>query len=368
MTVIKEHRRTPLYEVHKALGARIVDFAGWEMPVQYAGLIEEHKAVRSSCGIFDVSHMGEIEIAGPKAEQACNMVTTNNAEKLIDGKCQYTIICNESGMALDDTILYRINSEKFIFCINASNVEKIYNWLCAKIGQVASVIDRSPEYGLIALQGPKARGVLASITEDDTSGIKGFHFAFVTLCGVAVMLSRTGYTGEDGFEIFCPAGSTVKIWKALMQAGADVGITPVGLGARDTLRLEMGYPLYGHELTEETTPVEAGLKRFISLDGGGDYFGKEVIAGQLAGGTSRRLVGIDMIDKAIPRAGYLIMKDGVKVGEITSGTFSPTLKRPIAMAYLELSASEPGTEVDIDLRGRLRAARVAKLPFYRRPK
>ncbi len=367
MRATNELRRTPLYQVHKALGARIVDFAGWEMPVQYAGVMEEHKAVRSSCGIFDVSHMGEIEIAGPKAEQACNMVATNNAERLVDGKCQYTIICNESGMALDDTILYRINSEKFIFCVNASNVEKIYDWLCARVGQVASVIDRSSEYGLIAFQGPKARGVLADITEDDTSVIKGFHFAFVTLCGVEVMLSRTGYTGEDGFEIFCPAASTAKIWNALMQAGSDEGITPVGLGARDTLRLEMGYPLYGHELTEETTPVEAGLKRFISVDGG-DYFGKEVIAGQLAGGTLRKLVGIEMIDKAIPRAGYPIMKDGVQVGEVTSGTFSPTLERPIAMAYLELPVSEPGTEVYINLRGKMRAARVAKLPFYRRSK
>ncbi|VAV83668.1 Aminomethyltransferase (glycine cleavage system T protein) [hydrothermal vent metagenome] len=363
----KELRRTPLFDLHKALGARIVDFAGWEMPVQYAGLIEEHRAVRSGCGIFDVSHMGEIEVSGREAELACNMVTTNNAETLVDGKCQYTIVCNESGMALDDTILYRINSEKFIFCVNASNVEKIYKWISAKVGQLADVVDRSPEYGLIAIQGPKARAVLSRITGDDTSGIKGFHFAFVDLCGAAVMLSRTGYTGEDGFEIFCPVASTVKIWNALMEAGAVDGITPVGLGARDTLRLEMGYPLYGHELTEQTTPAEAGLKRFISPDGC-DYIGKEVIAGQLTGGVTRRLVGIEMIDRAIPRAGYCVMKDGVKVGEVTSGTFSPSLERPIAMAYIASAMAETGTEVEIDVRGRMRSARVAKLPFYRRPK
>jgi len=363
----QELRRTPLFETHKALGARIVDFAGWEMPVQYAGLIKEHRAVRSGCGIFDVSHMGEIEVSGPAAEQACNLVTTNNAEALVDGRCQYTIVCNDAGMALDDTILYRINPEKFIFCVNASNVEKIYKWISAKVGRLADVTDRSSEYGLIAIQGPKARAVLSRITEDDTSAIKVFYFAFVDLCGVTVMLSRTGYTGEDGFEIFCPAASAVTIWNALMAAGAGYGITPVGLGARDTLRLEMGYPLYGHELTEQTTPVEAGLKRFISSDGGGDYFGKKVIAGQLEGGVLRRLVGLEMIDKAIPRAGYALVKGGVRVGEVTSGTFSPSLERPIAMAYIESAMAGAGTEVEIEVRGRMRSARVAKLPFYRRP-
>jgi aminomethyltransferase len=229
------------------------------------------------------------------------------------------------------------------------------------------VVDRSSEYGLIALQGPKARGILAGLIKDDTSVIKGFHFAFVELCGATVMLSRTGYTGEDGFEIFCPSASAVDIWKALTSAGADDDITPVGLGARDTLRLEMGYPLYGHELDEETTPVAAGLKRFISLEGG-DYNGKSTLARELEEGASKRLVGINMIDKAIPRAGYSVMKENVKVGVVTSGTFSPSLERPIAMAYVEPALIEPGTELDIDVRGKVRRALVVKLPFYKRPK
>jgi aminomethyltransferase len=367
LTTTAKLKRTPLYDEHKALGARLVDFAGWEMPVQYAGLIAEHKAVRSSCGIFDVSHMGEIEVSGAQAERACNMVATNNAAALVDGKCQYTIVCNEEGFALDDTILYRINAEKFIFCVNASNVEKIYKWISGKVGDIAEVTDRSSEYGLIAVQGSKARVVVAKLTKDDVSFIKGFHFAFVTLCGAQVMLSRTGYTGEDGFEIFCPAASAVDIWQALMVAGADDAITPVGLGARDTLRLEMGYPLYGHELDEETTPVAAGLKRFISMDGG-DFNGRGVLERELASGASKRLVGIEMIDRAIPREGYNVMKDNKKVGVVTSGTFSPSLERPIAMAYVEPASAEPGIELEIDVRGKSRRARVVKLPFYRRPK
>ncbi len=364
---------TPLYDVHKALKAKFTEFAGWEMPALYKprGLMEEHRAVRNTCGIFDVSHMGEILISGARALEAVELVTTNNASAVKDWQCQYTLICNEDGGVIDDVVLYRVNAERFMLCVNGANTDKVFKWLDEKIGDIVKVRDASSEYTQLALQGPLAQAILQPHTEADLSEIKYYHFKSTYVCNENVLLSRTGYTGEDGFEIYLEPALTIKVWKVFFDAvrKSKFELLPCGLGARDTLRLEMGFPLYGLELDEDTTPLEAGLGRFVDLDrdGESDFIGKAALLKQRDKGIKKTLVGFEMTDKGIARGGAKILSSsGAQVGSVTSGTFSPSLERAIGMAYVTSELSEPGTELKIDIRGSERIARIVKRPFYTR--
>ncbi|MBI5643283.1 MAG: glycine cleavage system aminomethyltransferase GcvT [Deltaproteobacteria bacterium] len=359
-------KRTPLYNTHVSLGARIVDFAGWEMPVQYKGVIEEHNAVRSSCGLFDVSHMGEIEISGPKALDAVRLLMTNDIERVVDGQCQYTLLCYPDGGVVDDCIVYRYNRDRFLFCVNASNTDKVFDWMQKQVSGLALVENLSSELGQIAIQGPSAPDILRPIIDIDPDDVEHFHFVLAELNGhIEALVSRTGYTGEDGFEIYLPSDDTVEVWNSLMEAGKGFGIQPIGLGARDTLRLEMGYPLYGHELSEKLTPIEAGLGKYVKF-GDREFLGQKPLKQQKEAGVSKALVGFRMKDPGIPRADYEIFKDGKKTGWVTSGTSSPSLKTGIGMGYVEPELKEPGTEIEIMIRNRAAKAEVIKPPFYKR--
>lgn len=358
-----ELKKTPLYETHVRLGARLTSFAGWEMPVSYAGVIEEHRNVRKSCGLFDISHMGEISVSGPGALETVQRIATNDIGKARDNGCQYTLICNEDGGVLDDCVVYRFGPERFIFCVNASNTEKAFNWLKARAAQGAAVRDLSEDYAGLALQGPLSVEVMKALMENDPSALKRYHFITTKIIGHDAIVSRTGYTGEDGFEIYVRPDNAPKVWEAVMDAGKGFGIMPVGLGARDTLRLEMGYPLYGHELTEDTTPLEAGLKRFVSLDKPG-FIGREALRKQEEKGLERSLVGIEMVDAGIPRQGYRVLSSGRGIGVVTSGTMSPSLKRPIGMAYVDRGHEAEGSPIEVMIRSRPARARAVGLPFY----
>ncbi len=360
-----ELKRTPLFSRHTSLGAKFVEFAGWWMPVSYSGVIEEHLAVRNSCGLFDVSHMGEIAVEGERALEAVQLVATNDASSLQEGGAQYTFLCYPHGGVVDDCVLYRLGPERFLFCVNASNTKKAYEWIKEKVSSMASVKDVSDSYAQLALQGPSSPAVLAEVFGFDPAGIKRYHFVLRNFEGSEAIVSRTGYTGEDGFEIYIDPTVAPKLWDAVMEAGRAFDILPAGLGARDTLRIEMGYPLYGHELDEDTTPVEAGLERFVSFDKG-DFIGKEALEEQKKGGVARRLTGFFMKDRGIPRPGYRIFHNGSVVGSVTSGTFSPSLRQAIGMGYIEPALCSAGTEIDIMIRNRTASAVVHKPPFYRK--
>ncbi len=359
-------RRTSLYERHSALGARFVDFAGWEMPVQYTGLMEEHLRVREACGIFDVSHMGEIEISGPGALEAVQLLGTNDISKARDGQCQYTLLCYPTGGVVDDCIVYRYSDERFLICVNASNTEKVFKWFQEVDPPRVSIRDVSSEYCQIALQGPASVGVLGPVAGFDPAGIKGFHFIEGTVAGRPALVSRTGYTGEDGFEIYAAPGDGSVIWDAIMEAGSSAGILPIGLGARNTLRLEMGYPLYGHELSAEITPIEAGLRRFVALDKKDGCIGADVLRAQCAGGVKKTLVGFVLKGSGIPRDGYPVAVDGKVVGSVTSGTLSPCLRQGLGMAFVPPALGVTGTAIDIIIRKKPFGAEVVKKPFYRK--
>ncbi len=358
-------KRTSLYERHKALGARFVDFAGWEMPVQYSGLMEEHLRVRQTCGLFDVSHMGEIEINGPGAIAAVQLLGTNDIEKVKGGQCQYTILCYPTGGVVDDCIVYRRSDESFLICVNASNVEKVFKWFAEVNPPDVSITNVSGQYCQIALQGPASVEVLRPLADSDPGSIKGFHFIAATIAGQKALVSRTGYTGEDGFEIYSAPEDGPVIWDAIMEAGQSVNILPIGLGARNTLRLEMGYPLYGHELSKDLTPMEAGLRRFIGLNKE-TFLGHERIKAEGADGVKQTLCGFILDGPGVPRDGYPVRADGVEVGSVTSGTLSPSLQRGLGMAFLPPALSEPGSPIEIIIRKRPFKAKVVKMPFYRK--
>ncbi|MFQ5585437.1 MAG: glycine cleavage system aminomethyltransferase GcvT [Thermodesulfobacteriota bacterium] len=363
--VIDSVKKTPLHAVHLKLGARMVPFAGWEMPVHYTGLMEEHGTVRTRCGIFDVSHMGEIEVRGPRALEAVQQLTTNDASRLIDGQVQYTLICNDKGGVIDDVTLYRFSDERFVFCVNASNTEKAFHWMKEKTGSLADVTDMSDRVGQIAVQGPLSEDLLQPIVDRELAPLRFYRFLEGAVGGVRTVISRTGYTGEDGFEIYCKTEETEAVWQAIMESGRDWGICPVGLGPRDTLRLEMGYPLYGNELDEETTPLEAGLDRFVRLDKL-DFIGKESLVRQRREGTEKKLVGLELHERGVPRQGYPIIKEGALIGEITSGTFSPSLERAIALGYVRTPFALPHLDAEVEIRKRRVKVRVVEPPFYRR--
>ena len=358
-------RHTPLHAVHTALGARMVPFAGFEMPVQYSGLKDEHEKVRTAVGLFDVSHMGEVFVRGPRALDAIQHLITNDASRLSDGEALYTVMCNEQGGCVDDLVIYRLGAEEYLICVNAANRAKDLAFIQAHNPHGAEIVDEGDAWCQLAVQGPKAVDVVAALTELPAAEMANYTGQRGTVAGIdGCLLARTGYTGEDGFEIFGPADAAVSLWEAVMAAGEAHGIVPVGLGARDTLRLEARMHLYGNELTDETSPWQAGLARVVKL-GKGEFVGKSALE-ERKGNESHRLVALTMTGKRIARSGMDVTSEGEVVGHVTSGTRSPTLGEGIALAYVRRGLHRPGTELTIDVRGREAGAVVHKGAFYRR--
>jgi len=357
-------KRTPLYEEHVALGGKIVPFAGFEMPVQYpSGITAEHKAVREAAGLFDVSHMGEFVVRGPQALDLIQTITVNDASKMEVGQAQYSAMCLEHGGVVDDLIVYRF-ADRWMLVVNASNAAKDLAWVRRHAeGLDVEVEDRSDATALIALQGPAARDILRPLVDLDVDDVRYYHFLEGRVNGVPAVVSGTGYTGEDGFELYLDAGDAVGAWRALMKAGEGKGLIPAGLGARDSLRLEVGYALYGNDLDEEHTPLESGLGWITKL-GKGDFVGREVLAKQKEEGVSRRLVGFKLVGKGFPRPGYPVVAGGEDVGVVTSGTVAPSLGYGVGMAYVPPELSKPDTPIQVDIRGKLVDAVVQRPPFY----
>jgi aminomethyltransferase len=363
-------KKTPLHARHRALGARMVEFGGWDMPVEYSGIVDEHMAVRTRAGLFDVSHMGEIEIAGKDAFKAVQHITSNDAGRLAINQIQYSALTTPQGTFVDDVLTYRIADDHFMLVVNASNIMKDFHWIAEHVkeaGGDAAAVNTSSRYALIALQGPVARDVLQTLTAVDLSAIKYYWFATGEVAGVRVTISRTGYTGEDGFEVFAPPSSAERVWDAILQAGKSAGVVPAGLGARDTLRLEASMRLYGNDMDETTTVVEADLGWIVGWKKD-EFLGHDVLKRQKAEGAPRKLVGFEMLERAIGRHGYDAYIGGEKVGVVTSGTQTPFLKKAIGMAYLPADRTAPGTEFEIDIRGRRVKAAVVPMPFYKRQK
>jgi len=360
-------RRTALHATHVAAGARMVPFAGWDMPVEYSGISDEHVAVRTRVGLFDVSHMGQIEVAGRRGLDAVQHVSCNDASRLSVGQAHLSALLTPSGTLVDDLLVYRMGPSHFMLVVNAANVAKDFAWISEQIAAIpdAACVDSSSRYALIAVQGPAAIQTLAPLTGIDLHGIGYYWFAHGEVAGARAIVSRTGYTGEDGFEIFVPPAAAEGVWKALMDAGRAFGIVPCGLGARDTLRLEAGMRLYGNEMDETTTALEAGLGWVVGWDKPA-FLGREALVAQRQAGVSRKLVGFEMVDRAIARHGYAVVVDGNPVGHVTSGTQTPHLRKAIGMAYVPAALAAPETPLTIDVRGRHVAARVVRLPFYKR--
>ncbi|WP_366921452.1 glycine cleavage system aminomethyltransferase GcvT [Metallumcola ferriviriculae] len=354
-------KRTPLYQRHMALGAKMVPFGGWEMPVQYSGIIEEHRQVRENAGLFDVSHMGEIVVEGQTALDTVQQIITNNAERLSPGEILYSPMCQEDGGIIDDLLVYRLEPDKFLLVVNAGNKDKDYQWIKDNAVIDTNVIERSDTYALLALQGPKAVEVMEQVSGDTAVRLKPFTFARMSIKSVDCLVSRTGYTGEDGFEIYCPPDGSGELWDEILRSDM---VKPCGLGARDTLRLEASLPLYGHELTEKTTPLEARLKWTVSWDK--QFIGKEILEKQRRNGLERKLVGLMMEERGIPREGYEILVGEERVGEVTSGSLAPYLDKYVAMGYVDKSNAVEGRPLAVSIRGRQKKAILVKLPFYKR--
>jgi aminomethyltransferase len=356
-------KRTPLFELHREASAKFVDFGGWEMPVQYTGIIEEHKAVRTSVGLFDVSHMGEIEIRGPRALEVVQRLTTNDASKLEAMQVQYSTLCYPHGGIVDDLTVYRLGPEHFLLCVNAANIDTDFAWIVEQAHGDADIVNTSPQIAQLALQGRQAQATLQPVCDVALDDVRYYWSAKGRVQGIEVLISRTGYTGEDGFEIYCPSSEGPALWRALMEAGAAYNIQPIGLGARDTLRLEMGYALYGNDITAETTPLQAGLGWIVKLNKG-DFIGREALDKERREGVKRRLVGLEMLDRGVARAHYHILRGGEVIGEMTSGTVSPTLSKSVGLGYVRTDCAKVGTPVQVDIRGKPAQARVASTPFY----
>jgi aminomethyltransferase len=360
-------RKTPLHARHRASNARMVPYAGWEMPVEYSGITNEHLAVRSRAGVFDVSHMGEIEIAGKDALAAVQRISSNDASRLAIGQAHYAALLTPSGTFVDDMLVYRMAPSHFMLVVNAANVAKDYAWISEQVkpaGDVA-VVDSSSRYALIAIQGPAAREVLQPLTAVDLSQIRYYWFSYGEVAAARVTISRTGYTGENGFEIFVPPNMADRVWQAVLDSGRQADVIPCGLGARDTLRLEAAMRLYGNDIDESTTVLEADLGWTIGWKKA-DFIGKDALLQQKEGGVARKLVGFEMSERGIARHGYAVVRGGTQVGTVTSGTQTPFLKKAIGMAYVPVDMSTPDTEIEIDIRGRALKATVTPLPFYKR--
>lgn len=359
-------KKTALFDSHVAAGGKMVTFAGYSLPVEYepTGLMQEHRRVRSACGLFDVSHMGEILFSGPGALATLNQLMTNDFSTMTIGQCRYTLLCYEDGGIVDDLIIYRLGEESFLAVVNASNKDKDFAWMKERIGKDTVIEDLSDTYAQLALQGPKAATILARLT--DASNIPEKYYSFVMdkdVAGVACLISRTGYTGEDGFELYCSPDDAVKLWDALIQAGEADGLIPCGLGARDTLRLEAGMPLYGHEMDESISPFEVGLGFAVKMDKP-SFVGKEALAEK--GAPSRTRIGLEVVGRGIVREQAPLFFEGEQIGLSTSGTFCPSLDKACAMALVDTDKVSLDDEIEAEVRGRKIPARVVKLPFYRR--
>ncbi len=360
-------KRTPLYEQHLALGARIVDFSGWEMPVQYSGILEEHQAVRTHAGLFDVSHMGEFKVEGTDAPAFLQHLVPNDVSRLAIHQALYTQLCKPDGNVIDDLLIYRLAEQQYMLVVNASNIDKDLAWVKeqAKHFQNVTVINQSDTTALIALQGPEAQAILQPLTELDLATIRYYHFEAGLVDGINCIISRTGYTGEDGFELYCAPVDVVELWKKLLEAGKPHGLLPAGLGARDTLRLEAALCLYGHELDEQTNPLEAKLGWTVKLDKE-NFIGRDILLQVKEQGPKKRLVGIEMVERGVPRGGYAVYDNNQRIGVLTSGAPGPTIHKNIAMGYVDSAHAVVGQPVQIDIRGKRLAAQIVPLPFYKR--
>jgi aminomethyltransferase len=355
---------TPLHDVHVRAGARMVEFAGWEMPVQYEGLLAEHEAVRTRVGLFDVSHMGEVVFRGPGALESLQRLFTNDLSRCGDGQAQYGCLCRESGGIVDDVVVYRRAADDLLVCVNAANRQKDFEWLKGHAGG-ADVANESDAWAQLALQGPLAAQVLQKLTSVRLASVGTYRFTTGDVAGVSCLVARTGYTGEDGFELFGPSERGPALWEALVEAGEPEGIQPAGLGARDSLRLEMAYRLYGADMDDGRTPLEAGLAWVVKLEKG-DFVGRDALLRQKEAGLTRKLVGFTLTEPGIARHGHPVLQDGNRVGAVTSGTRSPTLGISIGLAYVPPALAAEGSTFAVDVRGRAVAAKVVKTPFYAR--
>jgi aminomethyltransferase len=360
-------RRTPLHAVHRALGARLVEFSGWEMPVFYSGILDEHHAVRQAVGLFDVSHMGEIEIRGPEACQLIDYVTTNAVARLKTGQAQYSGLLYPHGGFVDDILVHKVAGDHYFLCVNASNQEKDYEHIRSTNRFDAEVTYASESYAQIAVQGPRALLTLQPLTAADLVALRYYHFLDGEVAGTPCRIARTGYTGEDGFEVYAPPSEAPRLWELLMDAGQEFSVRPCGLGARNTLRLEAKMALYGHEIHASVTPFEAGLAWIVKMDKG-PFLGREALAAQLERGVRRKLIGFEMRGRGIARDGYEVFLDGAPAGWVTSGGPSPTLKKNIGLCYLPVECAQIGVSIQILIREQLVEAVTVPTPFYKRPK
>ncbi|MEH6763149.1 MAG: glycine cleavage system aminomethyltransferase GcvT [Aequorivita antarctica] len=358
-------KNTALSHIHEQLGAKMVPFAGYNMPVSYEGVNAEHETVRKAVGVFDVSHMGEFLITGPKAFDLIQKVCSNDISKIVDGQAQYNCLPNETGGIVDDLIVYRFEAEKWLLVVNASNIDKDWDWISKHNNEGAEMRNLSEDYSLLAIQGPKAIEAMQSITSEDLSAIKFYHFKVADFGGIEhVIISATGYTGSGGFEIYCKNSEVEQIWNKVMEAGKEFGIKPIGLAARDTLRLEMGFCLYGNDINDTTSPLEAGLGWITKFTK--DFVNSDNLKKQKEEGVTRKLIGFEINERGIPRHDYEIAdKDGNNIGVVTSGTMAPSLNKGIGMGYITVENSAPGTEIFIQIRNKPVAATVVKTPFYK---
>lgn len=361
--------RTPLFPLYEQYpNVRCIDFGGWELPVSFSGIQKEHEAVRQQAGLFDVSHMGEFRVEGENAADFLQGMLSNDISLLEIGQAQYTLMCYPTGGVVDDLLVYKRSDQLFMLVVNASNIDKDWAWLQEHLPENVQMVNESDATALLALQGPKAEAILSKVTDVNLAELGSFRFVDgAEVSGSTVILSRTGYTGEDGFEIYVSADDAQQVWLTLMAAGEDEGLLPIGLGARDTLRFEAKLPLYGQELSSTITPLEAGLGMFVKLTAG-DFIGRDALLKQKEEGLTRKLVGIEITDRGIPRSHYPVFADEEQIGEVTTGTQSPTLKRNLGLALLDIRFTEPGTTVEVEIRGKRLQAEVIKTPFYRRPK
>lgn len=361
-------QRTPLFPVYAKYGAKTIDFGGWDLPVQFSSITEEHEAVRMRAGLFDVSHMGEVEVKGTDSLAYLQRLTTNDVSKLEAGQAQYSAMCYPDGGTVDDLLVYKYADDHYLLVINAANIDKDFAWMQEQLSGDVQIENISPQTAQIAIQGPRAEHILQKLTATDLSGIGVFRFQRdVSVAGISALVSRTGYTGEDGFEIYLDADKAADLWDTLLATGKEDGLLPCGLGARDTLRFEARLPLYGQELSKDITPIEAGIGFAVKTDKAIPFIGQEVLRAQKENGAPRKLVGIEMIDRGIPRSHYPVYLGGEQIGEVTTGTHSPTLKKNIGLALIKTAHAALGTELDVEIRGKRLKAKVVATPFYKRP-
>lgn len=364
-----ELKKTPLFDTYAQYGGKTIDFGGWDLPVQFSSIKEEHEAVRTKAGLFDVSHMGEIFVKGSESLAYLQNLVTNDVSKIKLNQTQYTAMCYENGGVVDDLLIYRMDEEEYLLVVNASNIEKDFAWMLEHKIEGVEIINASDDFGQIAIQGPVAEEVLQTLTTTDLSEIKPFRLlADVEIAGFKSIVSRTGYTGEDGFEIYASPEAVVAQWNAILKAGETQGVVPCGLGCRDTLRFEAGLPLYGQELSDSITPLEAGINFVVKLNKEEDFIGKSVLANQKENGIPRKSVGIEMIDKGIPRHGYKVFAGDVEIGEVTTGTQLPMTKRNVGVALIDAKFAEIGAELEIEVRNRRSKVKIVETPFYKRQK